>query len=286
MLKFWEQFKVGNMTAQAKPFDIYGTQLNSRLLIGSALYPSPKVMQDSIQASGAQVVTLSLSRQNPQKQGGQTGQSGGESFWQIIQSLGVHLLPNTAGCHSVKEAVTMAQMSREIFQTDWIKLELVGDDFNLQPDPIDLVKATEILLNDGFKVLPYCTDDLVIARHLVELGCKVIMPWGSPIGTGKGLLNPYALQAIRDRFPEITLIVDSGIGAPSHAIQAMEMGIDGILLNTAVAHANQPQMMARAFKGAIEAGRLAYEAGLMVERQQASASTPTLDSPFWHHTQY
>lgn len=260
--------------------DIYGTKLDSRLLIGSALYPSPKVMQESIVASGAQIVTLSLSRQNPSKIG---GQAGGENFWQIIKSLGLHLLPNTAGCHSVKEVVTMAQMSREIFDTDWIKLELVGDDFNLQPDPIDLVKATEILLNDGFKVLPYCTDDLVIARHLVELGCKVIMPWGSPIGTGKGLLNPYALQAIRDRFPEITLIVDSGIGKPSHAVQAMEMGVDAILLNTAVAHATHPKIMAQAFKGAIESGRLAYEAGAMIERDSASPSTPTLDSPFWHN---
>lgn len=255
--------------------DIYGTKLDSRMLIGSALYPSPKVMQESIQASGAQVVTLSLSRQNPQ-------QAGGDNFWQLIQSLGLHLLPNTAGCHSVKEAVNMAHMSRELFQTDWVKLELVGDDFNLQPDPIDLVKATEQLLKDGFKVLPYCTDDLVIARHLVELGCKVIMPWGSPIGTGKGIINPYAIQAIRDRFPEVTMIIDSGIGKPSHAMQAMEMGIDGILLNTAIAHATNPQLMAQAFKGAIEAGRLGYEAGIMAQREMASASTPTLDSPFWH----
>ncbi|CAN8141306.1 1-deoxy-D-xylulose 5-phosphate:thiol sulfurtransferase [uncultured Thiomicrorhabdus sp.] len=258
--------------------DIYGTKLDSRMMIGSALYPSPKVMQESIQASGAQIVTLSLSRQNPQA----SGVSGGEHGWQLIQSLGLHLLPNTAGCHSVQEAVTMAQMSRELFQTDWVKLELVGDDFNLQPDPIDLVRATEQLLKDGFKVLPYCTDDLVIARHLVELGCKVIMPWGSPIGTGKGIINPYAIQAIRDRFPEVTMIIDSGIGTPSHAMQAMEMGVDGILLNTAIAHAQNPQLMAQAFKGAIEAGRLAYEAGPMAQREQASASTPTLDTPFWH----
>ena len=258
-----------------KKFNIYGTELESRFLIGSAMYPSPAVMEESIRQSGAQIVTLSLSRQNPQQQGGQ-------SFWQIIQSLGLHLLPNTAGCHSVKEAVNMALMSRELFQTDWIKLELVGDDYNLQPDPIMLVKATEELLNKGFKVLPYCTDDLVIARHLVDLGCEVLMPWGSPIGTGKGLLNPYALQSIRDRFPEITLIVDSGIGKPSHAMQAMEMGVDGILLNTAVAKAQQPIQMAQAFSHAIDGGRLAYEAGLMVEQNTASASTPTIDSPFWH----
>jgi len=255
--------------------NIYGTQLDSRMLIGSALYPSPEVMQQSIQACGAQVVTLSLSRQNPQA-------NGGASFWDKIKSLGLHLLPNTAGCHSVSEAVNMAKMSRELFQTDWVKLELVGDDYNLQPDPIELVKATEILLNDGFKVLPYCTDDLVIARHLVELGCEVIMPWGSPIGTAKGLLNPYALQAIRDRFPEITLIVDSGIGKPSHATQALELGVDAILLNTAVAQAKNPVMMATAFARAIKAGRLAYQGGLINERSTAKPSTPTLDKPFWH----
>jgi len=254
---------------------IYGAELSSRLFVGSAFYSSPQIMQESIIASGAQVVTLSLSRQNPNQQGGQ-------AFWNIIQSLGVHLLPNTAGCHSVKDAINMAKMSRELFQTDWIKLELVGDDYNLQPDPIELVKATEILINDGFKVLPYCTDDLVIARHLVELGCEVIMPWGSPIGSGKGLLNPYALQAIRDRFPDITMLIDSGIGKPSHAIQAMEMGVDAILLNTAIAQANQPQQMAEAFKLSVKAGRLAYCAGTMAEQTSAQPSTPTIDSPFWH----
>lgn len=263
----------------ADKLNIYGTELDSRLLIGSALYPSPDIMQQSIKASGSQVVTLSLSRQNP-------GEKGGQNFWQLIQSLGLHLLPNTAGCHSVQEAVNMAKMSRELFNTDWIKLELVGDDYNLQPDPIDLVKATEILLNDGFKVLPYCTDDLVIARHLVELGCEVIMPWGSPIGTGKGLLNPYAIQAIRDRFPDVTLVIDSGIGKPSHAVQAMEMGVDAILLNTAIAHASQPVLMAQAFAKAIESGRMAYTAGTMNERSTASPSTPTLDQPFWHQVNY
>jgi len=257
--------------------NIYGTELNSRLFIGSALYPSPQIMTDSIKASGAEVVTLSLSRQNPQANGGQ-------EFWQLIQSLGLQLLPNTAGCHTVNEAVNMARMSREIFQTDWIKLELVGDDYNLQPDPIALVKATEILMKEGFKVLPYCTDDLVIARHLVDLGCEVLMPWGSPIGTGKGILNPYALQSIRDRFPEVTLVVDSGVGKPSHATQALEMGVDAILLNTAVAKANNPVLMAKAFALSIEAGRSAYLAGLMSERSTASPSTPIIDSPFWHQT--
>lgn len=270
------QFREGNAVKTIKDdLSIYGTTLSSRLLVGSALYSSPSVMQESIKTSGAQVVTLSLSRQDPLNQGGQ-------QFWSIIQSMGMHLLPNTAGCHSVKDAINMAKMSREIFNTDWIKLELVGDDYNLQPDPIDLVRAAEILLKDGFKVLPYCTDDLVIARHLVELGCEVIMPWGSPIGTGKGLLNPYALQAIRDRFPEVTMIIDSGIGKPSHALQAMEMGVDAILLNTAIAKAQYPQKMAEAFNLSVKAGRMAYLAGTMDEQFSAQASTLTIDSPFWH----
>ncbi len=268
-----------SQASQNDVITIYGTKLSSRLLIGSALYPSPQIMKDAILASQAQVVTLSLSRQNPQA-------GGGQDFWQLIQSLGLHLLPNTAGCHTVNDAVNMAKMSRELFQTDWIKLELVGDDYNLQPDPIALVKATEILIQDGFKVLPYCTDDLVIARHLVDLGCEVLMPWGSPIGTGKGLLNPYALQSIRARFPDIVIIVDSGIGKPSHAVQAMEMGVDAILLNTAVAHANAPELMASAFAKAIEAGREAYLAGIMTEKNTASPSTPTIDSPFWHQTSF
>ncbi len=256
-------------------WSIYGTELSSRLLIGSALYPSPAIMQESIKQSQAEVVTVSLRRQSPES-------AGGQAFWQQIQSLGKKILPNTAGCHSIQEAVTLAQMSREIFDTDWIKLELVGDEYNLQPDPIDLVKATEILLNDGFKVLPYCTDDLVICRHLVELGCEVLMPWGAPIGTGKGLLNPYALSAIRHRFPQISLVVDAGIGLPSHAAQALELGYDAVLLNSAIAQAQDPVMMAKAFKSAIDAGRLGYLGGRMPEKDTANPSTPTLGMPFWH----
>ncbi|NTS77133.1 thiazole synthase [Catenovulum sp. SM1970] len=256
-------------------WSIYGTELQSRFLIGSALYPSPTIMQESIRQSGSQVVTLSLRRQSPQSKEGQ-------AFWQMIKDLGLHLLPNTAGCHTIKEAVTLAKMSREIFGTDWIKLELIGDEYNLQPDPIELVKATEILLNEGFKVLPYCTDDLVICRHLVELGCQVLMPWGAPIGTGKGLLNEYALSAIRDRFNDTTLIIDAGLGVPSHATKALELGYDGVLLNSAVAEAQNPEVMAQAFAKAIEAGRLGYLAGQMPEKNMASASTPTLGMPFWH----
>ena len=257
---------------------IYKQQLNSRLLIGSALYPSPQVMKQAILASGSQVVTLSLKRQNPTDQSGQ-------KIWgylqEVVQQVDGHLLPNTAGCKTAKEAVTLAKMSREIFQTDWIKLEVIGDDYNLQPDPIELLSAAEQLINDGFKVLPYCTDDLVVCQRLYDLGCEVIMPWASPIGTGKGLMNPYNLETIRLRLPDATLILDAGIGKPSDACLAMEMGYDGILLNSAIALADNPELMAKAFGQAIEAGEQGYVAGIMKQRQTAHPSTPTLDTPFW-----
>lgn len=256
---------------------LYGAPFTNRLLIGSALYPSPQVMSEAITASGAEIITVGLRRQAPEE-------AGGQSLWTHIQKLNKTLLPNTAGCHSVKEAVTLAQMSRDMFETDWIKLEVVGDDYNLQPDPIGTVEAAEKLLNLGFKVFPYCTDDLVICQRLRDVGCEVLMPWGSPIGTGRGLMNPYNLQTIRERIPDIPLIVDAGIGKPSHAVMALELGYDGVLLNTAVAQANEPVVMAEAFRHALLAGRSAYLAGVMPERQTASPSTPTLGMPFWHQS--
>lgn len=252
-----------------------GQELNSRLLIGSALYPSPAIMLDAIRASGSEVVTVSLRRQNP-------GAEGGNDFWEYFKELNVHLLPNTAGCHSVKEAVTTANMARELFDTRWVKLEVIGDEYNLQPDPFALLEATKELITQGFEVFPYCTDDLVLCEKLVEAGCSILMPWGAPIGTGKGLMNPYALKTLRERMPEITLIVDAGIGAPSHAVQAMELGYDGVLLNTAVAQANDPITMAKAFNHALLAGRGGYEAGVIPEKDLAKPSTPTLGTPFWH----
>ena len=182
----------------------------------------------------------------------------------------------------MKEAVTLAQMCREVFATDWIKLELIGDEYNLQPDPIALLEATKILLADGFKVLPYCTDDLVLCQRLADLGCEVLMPWGAPIGTGKGLLNPYNLKMIRERLPNHTLIVDAGLGLPSHACQALELGYDAVLLNSAIAGAGCPVTMSKAFKSAVEAGRYSYVAKAMPEKDVASPSTPTLGMPFWH----
>ena len=260
---------------------IYGTELDSRLLIGTALYPSPAIMQQAVIASGAKVMTLSLKRQAPAEQGGQM-------IWQYLQQLAndhqIKLLPNTAGCKTANEAVTLAHMSRELFQTHWLKLEVIGDDYNLQPDPIELLKATKTLIDDGFQILPYCTDDLVLCQRLYDLGCEVIMPWASPIGTGKGLMNPYNLATIRSRLPQATLLVDAGIGKPSDAVQALELGYDGVLLNSAVALASDPVAMAKAFAYAMQAGELAQQAGIMPERQTAQPSTPTLDTPFWHQS--
>lgn len=256
---------------------LYGETFSSRFLLGTALYTSPQRMIDAIRMSRCDIVTLGLRRQNPEE-------GSGDSFWRMIQESGCKLLPNTAGCKSVKEAVTLAEMSREIFNTPWIKLEVIGDDYNLQPDPFGLVEAAEQLIEKGFKVLPYCTDDLIIGQRLLDVGCEVLMPWGSPIGTGQGLLNRYNLRTLRERLPNIPLIVDAGLGAPSQAAEAMEMGFDGILLNTAVARAQNPPLMAEAFADAIDAGRKAYKAGLMTSRQTASPSTPTIGQPFWHQS--
>ena len=249
--------------------------LASRLFIGSALYSSPAVMEEAIRASMAEVVTVSLRRQGVNKEAG-------ESFWEIIKALGVEVLPNTAGCHSAKEAITIAQMAREVFGTNWIKLEVIGDQYNLQPAPYETLEAARVLIEDGFEVFPYTTDDLVVAKRLVDVGCRILMPWGSPIGSGKGLMNLYNLRAIRKAFSDIQLIIDAGIGKPSHAVLAMELGYDGVLLNSAVALAKNPVAMAKSFALAVESGRMGYEAGMMQEREFASPSTPIVGTPFWH----
>lgn len=254
---------------------IGGQTLKSRLMIGSARYPSPDSMQRAIAASQAEILTVSLRRENPEVRAGQ-------AFWSYIRELDVHVLPNTAGCHAIGEAINTAKMAREIFETSWIKLELIGDDYTLQPDPFALLDATETLMADGFTVFPYMTDDLVLAKRLVDLGCDILMPWAAPIGSGRGVVNPSALRLIRDRFPDIKLIVDAGIGAPSHAAYAMELGCDGVLLNTAIARAADPVAMAMAFRDAMVAGRRAYRAGLMEAVEFAQPSTPTVGMPMWH----
>jgi len=254
--------------------EFYGMEIGSRLLIGTALYPSPQILSDAVIASGSKLVTVSVRREAARARAGQ-------GFWELIKQLDVHVLPNTAGCKTVKEAVTTAQMARELFETDWIKLEVIANDDTLQPEVFGLVEAARILNDDGFKVFPYMTEDLGVAEKLVGAGCEVLMPWGAPIGSGQGLANPMAMKTMRAYFPGIPLVVDAGMGAPSHAAYAMEMGYDAILLNTAIAKAGDPVAMGRAFSCAIEAGRLAYEAGLMEPRDMASPSTPVAGTPFF-----
>lgn len=255
-------------------WQLAGKKITSRLLLGTAQYPTLELMREAILNSGTNVITTSLKRQSPQE-------NSGDTFWKIIKDLNCYILPNTAGCRSANEAITTAEMAREIFQTNWIKLEVIGDDYNLQPDPFELVIATKNLIEKGFEVFPYCTDDLVLCQRLIDCGCRILMPWAAPIGSGKGILNPYALSVLRTRLPNITLIVDAGIGKPSHAVQAMEMGFDAVLLNTAVSLAKNPVQMAKAFHDAIDAGRSAYEAGMMLERNIAHPSTSLIDTPFW-----
>jgi thiazole synthase len=172
-------------------------------------------------------------------------------------------------------------MAREVFETDWIKLELIGDDYTLQPDTLNLVPVAAQLIADGFKVLPYCTEDLVLCQRLVDAGCQAVMPWAAPIGTGKGPVNGYAMRVLRERL-EVPMIVDAGLGLPSHACQVMEWGYDGVLLNTAVALATDPVAMAGAFAQAVQAGRSAFLGGAMIEQETAQPSTPVLGTPFWH----
>jgi thiazole synthase len=258
----------------AKPLSLYGVEVPSRLLIGTARFPSPQVMSHAVRASGASIVTVSLRRETARA-------APGQRFFDLIKALGVAVLPNTAGCRTPREAIATAQMARELFSTDWVKLEVIGNDDTLQPDLFGLVEAAAVLIKDGFKVFPYTTEDLIAAERLMAAGCQVLMPWGAPIGSGRGLANPYALKALREYFPDVPLIIDAGIGAPSHAAQAMEMGYDAILLNTAIAAAADPVRMARAFAAAIEAGRIAFEAGLMQMRDMAVPSTPVAGTPFF-----
>lgn len=250
----------------------YGVPLPNPLMLGTAQYPSPAILEQAFRQSGAGVATVSLRREGA---GG-----AGQAFWQMIRSLGVRILPNTAGCHTVKEAVTTAHMAREVFGTPWIKLELIGHTDSLQPDVFQLVEAAQILTEEGFEVFPYTTEDLIVAERLLAAGCEVLMPWGAPIGSGRGLSNPYALRAMRAEFPETALVVDAGIGLPSHAAQAMELGFDAVLLNTAVARAGDPVAMARAMMGAVQAGHLAYQADPIEVRDMAQPSTPVIGKAF------
>ena len=264
------------MSTKPDPLVLYGETFQSRLLLGTSRYPSPAVLEAAVQRSRPAMLTASLRRQ------GAVPHEAGNQFWELLKKLNVPVLPNTAGCHSMQEVITTAQMAREVFETPWIKLELIGDDYTLQPDTLNLVETADRLLKDGFKVLPYCTEDLVLCQRLVDVGCQAVMPWAAPIGTGKGPVNPYAMRMLRERL-NVPLIVDAGLGRPSHACTVMEWGFDAVLLNTAVALAQDPVAMAGAFADATQAGRAAWRSGAMSEQDAAQPSTPVLGTPFWHH---
>ncbi len=252
---------------------LYDVKLDSRLLLGTARYPSPAILAQAIRAAKTQIVTVSLRREAG-------GSRAGESFWALIRESGARVLPNTAGCRTVKEAVTTAQMAREVFGTDWIKLEVIGDEDTLQPDVFGLVEAARVLVGDGFCVFPYMTEDLVVAEKLIDAGCRVLMPWAAPIGSGRGINNIFGLRSLRAHFPQTPLIVDAGLGAPSHAAAMMELGYDAVLLNTAVSRAGNPIAMARAFALGVDAGRAAFLAKPMTPRDFARPSTPVIGRAF------
>ena len=255
--------------------EIYGEKINSHLIIGTAKYPALNILKEAIIASNSSIVTLALRRLSPEKKEK-------NKFWETIKELNVKILPNTSGCYDAKNAIQTAFLARELFSTNWIKLEIFGDSYTLQPNPFELLKATEELIKNNFCVFPYMTDDLILAKELVNLGCEVLMPWGAPIGSGKGIINPYHLKIMRQRFPNTKIIIDAGIGAPSDAAYAMELGMDAVLLNSAIAQAIEPTSMAKAFALAVESGRMAYQSGLMPESDLAQASSPIQGVPFYH----
>lgn len=245
---------------------IAGKTFKSRLLIGSARYPDLKTMQASIDASEAEIVTVAIRRINlAEREKG--------SILQHLDLTRHFLLPNTASCYTAKDAIFCAELAREALQTNWIKLEVIGDEKTLYPDTVELLKAAEFLVRDGFVVLPYCNDDPIVCQRLCDLGCAAVMPLGSPIGSGMGIRNPYNLQIIRETIP-IPVIVDAGVGTASDAAIAMEMGIDGLLINTAIAGARHPVQMAQAMKLGIQAGRHAFLAGRIPKKLYATASSP------------
>ena len=245
---------------------IAGRPLRSRLLIGSAGYPNQKVMLDAIAASGAEVVTVSIRRISL------TGYS--ESLVDVLGDT-VRLLPNTAGCATARDAVLTAKLAREALETDWIKLEVIGDRETLYPDVEETLKAAAELVAAGFVVLPYCNDDPVTCRKLADLGCATVMPLGAPIGTGQGIRNPGAIELICSRSP-VPVILDAGIGTASDAALALELGCGGVLLNTAVAKSRNPVAMATAMRLAVEAGATARAAGRIPKRHHADPSSPLL----------
>jgi thiazole synthase len=248
----------------ADVFRIADRDFGSRLIIGTGGFRDLKTMGEAVVASGAEMATLALRRVDPNARG---------SIVDVLNDAGCFLLPNTAGCFTARDAVSTAKLAREAFETDWVKLEVIGDDKTLLPDPVELLEAAETLVADGFTVLPYTNDDPILARRLEDVGCAAVMPLGSPIGSGMGIRNPYNLRLILEQ-ARVPVILDAGIGTTSDAAIAMEMGCHGVLLASAVSRAQDPAKMARAMRMAVEAGRLAHEAGRIPHRLYAEASTP------------
>ncbi len=243
---------------------IAGRTLRSRLLLGTGGFPSLELLAKSIRASGSELATVALRRVDPQARG---------SLLDVLEREGVELLPNTAGCFTARDAVLTAKLAREAFATDWIKLEVIGDEDTLLPDAPELLKAAELLVDDGFVVLPYTTDDPVLARRLVDVGCAAVMPLGAPIGSGMGIRNPYNISLIREAV-QVPVVLDAGVGTASDATLAMELGCDAVMVASAVSRAQDPVAMAGAMRHAVEAGRLAHGAGRIPRRTYATASSP------------
>ena len=250
-------------------FELGGRQWGSRLILGTGGFRSLRSMEEAIEASGAEIVTVALRRVDATASG---------SVIDSLARLGRFLLPNTAGCYTAHDAVLTARMAREAFETDWVKLEVIGDDRTLFPDPAELLSAAETLVGEGFVVLPYTNDDPILARRLEDLGCAAVMPLGAPIGSGMGIRNPYNLSIIVEQ-ASVPVICDAGVGTASDAAIAMELGCDGVLMASAIARARDPLKMATAMQAAVEAGRLAYEAGRIPRKLHAEASTPVTGTP-------
>lgn len=246
-------------------FQIAGKVFNSRLIIGTGKYRSFEEMKAAHRASGAEMVTVAVRRVPLDRSS--------ESFLDHLDPS-LQILPNTAGCYSAEEALRTARLAREALETDWIKLEVIGDQTTLFPDNEQTLEAARVLVKEGFIVLPYFTDDLIMAKKLLDAGCPAVMPLAAPIGSGLGVQNPANLRIMREQLPDATIIVDAGVGTASDAAIAMELGADAVLMNTAIAEASDSAKMAKAMKLAIEAGRLAYLSGRMSRRLYASASSP------------
>src|ERR1017187_7927427 len=251
---------------------IAGRTLRSRLLLGTGGFTPPSLLSDSIAASGSELVTVALRRIDPGARG---------SLIDVLADAHVELLPNTAGCHTARDAVLTAKLAREAFATDWIKLEVIGDEDTLLPDAPELLRAAEELVDEGFTVLPYTTDDPVLARRLVDVGCPAVMPLGSPIGSGMGIRNPYNIALIREAV-DVPVVLDAGIGTASDAAIAMELGCDAVMAASAISRAQDPVRMAAAMRAAVQAGHLARTAGRIPRRLYASPSTPNTGLPDLH----